>query len=82
MNALSKKIYSKNLEDLLSHNLNYIMKESDKGNYLGREIISVGDMWENTKAQCEENSNKIESPHISYAVYRIGLKRQLCERVN
>jgi len=81
-NEKSNELATMTEENLNKLELVFPIKVGDKGNYLeNKEVKTIGDMWLNTKAQAIQNGQKIKEPHISYAVYRIGLKRILFEKI-
>jgi hypothetical protein len=78
MNAKNLKVNEMSENELLKLKLKFPLTRNQTGNYLrDREVRTIGDMWENTKAQTKLNSKKIKENHISYCIYRIGLSRLL-----
>lgn len=80
MNEQSCKVFQLEETELLKLTLQFPIEQGASGNYLKKRVTTVNDMWENTKAQATLNSKKMKEPHISYAVYRIGLQRLLCSK--
>ncbi len=77
MNENSLKVSQMDEPELLKLPLFHSIEQGTSGNYLAKRVTTVNDIWENTKAQATLNSKKLKGPHISYAVYRVGLQRLL-----
>jgi len=75
MNQKDAQVKDMPEKELLALKLKFPLRKSQSGNYLSRDIATVGDMWENAKSQTNLNSKKIQENHVSYTIYRVGLSR-------
>jgi len=84
-NYYSDGLIDKNVEELLNVKLRY----TDYCPYLGKNMITISDKWESVNLQAQDNMIEIlknglqgDKSLISYAVYRIGLKRVFWQEVD
>jgi len=93
MNQSSEEIYKMENEDVFKlrlqmyYNSNSKRKEYEMCPILGKQLATVKDKWDSTLEQAKQNRILLEKQHqgktfISFAVYRVGLKKLIWKKID